>query len=91
MLKALHPGRYFTRNNYRCNNWNYKSALCLYPYFFGTFLVPALPLPQPAQGKFPSCPLASQSISFENRKKIFLINDFSAEFIFSWLGKSTPK
>ena len=68
----------------------HKPVLRVCPYFFGTFQVPALLVPQPTQGEFPPYPLASQSKNFESRKKIFRNTDFSAEFIYLWFCTSTP-
>jgi hypothetical protein len=44
----------------------------------GTFLVPISRGPQPMQGRFPFCPLAIHSNTFDSRIEIFAINVFLA-------------
>jgi hypothetical protein len=68
----------------------YRPELSVRPYFFGTFQVPVLLVPQPMQGEFPSYPLASQSKNFESWKNIFRITDFGAALICLWFCTSTP-
>jgi hypothetical protein len=59
--------------------------------FLGTLLAPALPMPQPTQGEFPTFPLASQSINLESLRVIFFITDFSVALIRLCFSTSIPK
>ncbi len=60
-------------------------------FICGTFLVPDFWGPQPLQGKFPVCPLASQSNTFNTRLKIFPISVFFAKLVSIFWATSTPR